>query len=222
MEIKITEKVLSLPPYISTSWKNISSLRLENRAFGHVFLIELASGGVVEIPNLDLKILETVFTTHARVIEQEHSPQNTMTQTFTFPFALPIEGITSILQHNPEQSDAPPLPAEMLDKLKSVKEILPQDLSSMPKSEPHCNCPCCQILRAITQEETPEPALIEEPVSEEDLKFKTWDIKLENDKLYCVTNPLDPKEYYHVFLGDPLGCTCGEPKCKHIDAVLRT
>lgn len=221
MEIKITDKVLSLPPYISTSWKNIVSLRVESRSYGHAFLIELASGGVVEVPNLDLKILETVFSTHARVVEQANSQENSITQTFAFPFPLPIEGLTSVLQHNPEQSDTPPLPTEMLEKLKSIKEILPQDLSSFPKSEPHCNCPYCQILRAVTQEESPAAAL-EEAVTDEDLKFKTWDIKPENEKLYCVSNPLDPKEQYHVFLGDPLGCTCGNSHCDHIQAVLRS
>ncbi|MGH2612567.1 MAG: hypothetical protein ACRDFB_05905, partial [Rhabdochlamydiaceae bacterium] len=62
----------------------------------------------------------------------------------------------------------------------------------------------------------------EEEVSDEDLKFRTWDIKQENDKLYSVTNPLDKKEHYNVFLGKPLGCTCGNKNCEHIQAVLKS
>ena len=60
----------------------------------------------------------------------------------------------------------------------------------------------------------------EEIVSDEDLKFKTWDIVQTGEKLYDVTNPLDTKEQYHVYLGEPVGCTCGEQYCEHIRAVL--
>ena len=35
-------------------------------------------------------------------------------------------------------------------------------------------------------------------------------------------DPLDPNEHYNVFLGTPLGCTCGEKDCEHIRAVLST
>ena len=219
MDIKITDKILSLPPYISTCWKNVVSLCVESRPYGHVFLIELATGTKAEVPNLDPKVIEMVFATHARVVEQEGSKTSSILQTFAFP--LPLEGMTAALQHNPEQADAPPLPPEILDKLKSLKDILPQDPAFFPKSEAHCNCPFCQILRAVTQEEANIP-LPEETISDEDLKFRTWDIKMENEKLYSVSNPLDPKEHYNVFLGEPLGCTCGSKNCEHIQAVLRT
>jgi hypothetical protein len=109
----------------------------------------------------------------------------------------------------------------MLDKLKNLKKELSPDLSSFPKGEPHCNCPYCQIFRTLAQEEAP-PAPIEEPVSDADLKFRTWDIKQIDEKLYCVTNAGDPKEQYNVFLGKPFGCTCGKDQCIHIDEVLRS
>lgn len=223
MEVKVTDKVLSLPPYISTSWRNITSLRVENRSYGHVFLIELATGSNIEVPNLDPKLLEVIFSAHARAVEQEEQPFKAppAIQTFSFPFPISLEGFSSTLQHNPEHADTPPLPPEILDKLTSLKEILPPDLSSFPKSEPHCNCPYCQIVRALTQEETPLPP-VEESVTEDDLKFRTWDIKLEDEKLYSVSNPLYPKEHYNVFLGEPLGCTCGSKNCEHIQAVLRS
>jgi hypothetical protein len=223
MEIKVTDKVLSLPPYISTSWKNIVSLRVENRSFGHVLLIELITGSKVEIPNLDPQLLEAIFSAHARFIEQEGQlAKAAALQSFSFPIPIPLEGLASTLQHNPEQADTPPLPPEILDKLTSLKGTLPLDLPLLPKSEPHCNCPYCQIVRALSQQEEAPPPPVEESVSDEDLKFRTWDIKLEDEKLYSVSNPLDPKEHYHVFLGDPLGCTCGNKNCEHIQAVLRT
>ena len=62
----------------------------------------------------------------------------------------------------------------------------------------------------------------EEIVSDEDLAFRDWEIKQTTDEKYQVTNPLDANEQYNVFLGNPLGCTCGEKNCEHIRAVLST
>jgi hypothetical protein len=220
--MKINDKILSLPPYISTAWKNIVSIHVESKPYGHALLIELVTGSKVEIPNLDPKILEQVFAMHARVLEHEADQhKNTATQTFALPFPLPIEGLTNILQHNPEQADSALLPPEILEKIKSLKGILPEDLASNAPAEPHCNCTYCQIMRAISNTEE-AAALPEEVVSEDDLKFRTWDIKQESEKLFSVTNPLDQKEHYNVFLGEPLGCTCGDKNCEHIQAVLRT
>ncbi len=219
--MKITDKILSLPPYISTAWKNIFSIHVETRPYGHVLLLELITGTRVEVPNLEPKIMEKIFTMHAHILEE--GPQNPVaTQTFAIPLPFPIEGVTSVLQHNPEQADAPPLPPEIIEKIQSLKGVLPEDLSQIQKAEPHCNCPYCQITRAVTGTLEEVPAQIEEEVSAEDLTFRNWDIKQEGDRLYSVTNPLDTKEHYNVFLGEPLGCTCGNKNCEHIQAVLRT
>ena len=43
-----------------------------------------------------------------------------------------------------------------------------------------------------------------------------------NSILIVVTNPLDANEHYNVFLGDPIGCTCGQKNCEHIRAVLNS
>ena len=61
---------------------------------------------------------------------------------------------------------------------------------------------------------------MEEIVSDEELRFKTWEISQTNDKLYLVSNPIDANEHYSVYLGEPVGCTCGEKHCDHIRAVL--
>lgn len=220
--MKITDKILSIPPYISTSWKNIVSLQVEPRSIGLVLVIELITGSKVEIPNLERPLLEQVFASHAKVIEDE-GKGSLMTTPMPFPFAFPnLEGLTSMIQHNEEQKESPPLPAEMLNRIAEMtKGLLPEDLSSIQQPQPHCNCPHCQVMRAVlgTYE---KPSIIEEEVSDADLTFRSWDIKQENDKLYSVTNPLDNKEHYNVFLGDPLGCTCGNKNCEHIQAVLKT
>jgi len=222
--MQITDKILSLPPYISTAWKNIVSIHVETRPYGHVLLIELVTGTKVEVPNLDPKLMEQIFSMHALVLEKEGA-QPIATQTFAIPLPFPIEGLTSTLQHNPEQADTPPLPPEILEKIQSLKGILPEDLTSLQKAEPHCNCPYCQITRAITGallEAEAAPLQIEEEVTAADLTFRDWDIKQENDRIYSVTNPLDGKEHYNVFLGEPIGCTCGSKNCEHIQAVLRS
>ncbi len=227
--MKITDKILSLPPYISTAWKNIVSIHVESRALNgygsHVLIIELITGSKIEVPNLDPKILEMVFSMHALVLEHEgeQNKNPVATQTFAFPLPFPIEGLTSVLQHNPEQADTPPLPPEILEKIQSLKGVIPEDMTSLQKAEPHCNCPYCQITRAMTgAEEAPaELPQIEEEVSAADLTFRQWDIKQEGEQLYSVTHPLEG-DRYTVFLGEPVGCTCGVKNCEHIQAVLRS
>ena len=43
-----------------------------------------------------------------------------------------------------------------------------------------------------------------------------------NDKLFTVINKLDQQEKYNVFLGEPVGCTCGKQGCEHMLAVLKS
>ncbi len=218
--MKITDKVLSIPPYISSAWKNIVSLQLEARPFGPVLVIHLVTGSKVEIPNLERPLLEKIFSCHATVVENEKSSVGK--ESFSFPLIFPhLEGLASMIQHNEEHKNAPPLPSEMLERISTmIKTLLPNDISYLQHPEPGCNCPHCQIMRSALGIQ--EESLLEEEVTEEDLKFRTWDIKQENDKLYSVTNPLDSKEHYSIFLGNPVGCTCGNKNCEHIQAVLRS
>jgi hypothetical protein len=225
MQIKINEKMLSFPPYISTSWQNIISLQLEDTLRGPILIIELVSGSRIHIPHLERAVIEHIFAAHSLFLEKQ-SPKKAPD---SFPFALPLDllsgsvlqGMSPLLQHNLEQANTPDFPRELLDKMISLaKNMGVEDISSLPKAEPHCNCPHCQIMRAFhTPSDAPLP---EEDVSEEDLKFRTWDIEQQEDQLYVVTNPLNKEEHYRVFLGQPIGCTCGEKNCEHIQAVLHT
>ena len=61
-----------------------------------------------------------------------------------------------------------------------------------------------------------------EEISEEDLRFREWDIEQKGENLYLVRNPLNQKEEYNVFLGNPVGCTCGKDNCEHIRTVLNS
>ncbi|MBS0616261.1 MAG: hypothetical protein JSR58_06910 [Verrucomicrobia bacterium] len=210
---KFNTNVLSLPPYLSTAWKNVVSLQVISKPWGAVLVVELPSGPV-EVPHLDRETIEGIFQAHSEYLQQETKP--------ALPFSFPgFEQMTSVIQHNPEQSDSPDLPPELLEKIASTVNLIGvSDTGSLPKAEPHCNCNYCQITRAIHARV--EDKEVEEDISEEDLRFKTWDIQQKADKLYEVVNPLDKKESYNVFLGDPVGCTCGNKNCEHIQAVLRS
>jgi hypothetical protein len=222
--MKISRKILSLPPYISTSWENVSSLHVEEKNYGLVLIVELRNNSKVEVPNLDGKALEAIFEAHTKFLEEENSqlPQERKENLpFNLNFGANAEALGNVMQHNPQQKDAPNLPPEVLTKITGVAKILGiNDPHNLPKAEPHCNCVYCQIAKALNGE-TPE-APVEEVVKDEELTFRAWDIKQNAEKLYQVNNPLDAKEAYHVYLGDPIGCTCGQKNCEHIRAVLNS
>lgn len=218
--MKINNKILSLPPYISTAWKNVVSLQVESHQGLWGLTVELSSGNRIFIPNLDRPSIDRIFACHASYLEeQEAALQRPSTFALPLPMNLPgIESLTGMLQHNPAQAETPPLPAELLEKVSSLaKSMGVEEGALLPKAEPHCNCPHCQVMRAVSGE-----AIEEEVVSDDDLKFRSWDIEQSADKLYTVTNPLDEKEHYNVFLGEPVGCTCGNKNCEHIQAVLKS
>lgn len=232
--MKINSKVLNIPPFISTSWDKIASLHMK----GPTLAVVLSSGETILVPGLPPSTVELIFAAHANYLETEQAkPQmpaggNLFMQAFAggeeagdlpvrFGFSS-LDGMGGALQHDPSQSEAPPLPDEVLSKIAAISKIVASDEAvSFPKAHPGCNCMHCQICRAIAGESA---AVIEvEPeVSAEELRFQDWEITQVGDKLYEVVNPLDKQEKYNVFLGEPVGCTCGKPGCEHILAVLKS
>jgi hypothetical protein len=244
--MKINTKILSIPPFISTSWRNIASLHIENQHPTLILVVTLVSGVRIEVPHLDPIVIEAIFATHTSVLEQEDKgttpSKPSVRPPMNFPFVqeqtismeLPLknammsmENFGTLLQHNPEQADTPDLPPDVLDKISQLSQTLGiDDPNAIPKPEPHCNCMRCQIARAMqkglsgeTDREKGEP---EEIITDDDLKFRTWDVAQTGEKLYLVSNPIDRKEHYNVYLGDPIGCTCGHAQCEHVRAVLNT
>lgn len=236
--MKINEKVLNLPPYISTSWKNISCIfsNEENQ-----LEIHLHSGSIVKIPMIDPKIIDLIFYYHLQFLEKpESKPQphtakaasvmekDNFSLPFSFPLPLQSDNILSfgqMLQHNPQQSDMPNIPKEILEKVSFFAQSMSAETGQVlfPDIQPHCNCLYCQIGKAVNQQQEPTSYKVdEEIVSDEDLRFKEWDISKTAGDLYEVKNPLDANEHYQVFLGTPIGCTCGKTDCDHIKAVLNT
>lgn len=242
MKIKINEKIICFPPYISTTWDNVKSVRVDMDSAGtEILIITLSDNSRIKIPNLDQKLIHAIFAAHLKHIEQKtetfsfeeatlskKAPQDSHTQSsFGFPLRFGInglEGLGAALQHNPNQADTAPLPPEILNKIASIAKIVGnEDVGLMPQPEKNCHCVYCQIARAIQEGMGKQGASQEdEVVTDEDLKFRLWDIAQNGDKLYTVTNPLDTNEHYNVYLGEPIGCTCGQKNCEHIRAVLNS
>lgn len=235
-------KFLSIPPYVSTSWKNIRTLRMEE----HTLLITLLDNSIVRVPNLEPPFVDQLFAQHAAHLEEQASQQPApapQKPDSLFRPAMPTasvplfnkeaffrlgsfgpEGFAEALQHDPAHAGAPDLPREILEKVASVSKIMaPGDPNMLPKAEPHCNCVFCQLARAIRDGVPAPKAVVEEEilVSDKELSFKEWDIKELTPNVYEVANPLNNDEYYKVCL-DPVGCTCGHANCSHLLAVLRS
>ena len=240
--MKITDKIISIPPYISTSWEKVSSMYKQEEKL----IICLKDGSQVAIPSLSEEVITQLFTNHATYLEQHPVEQKPVQNIVSGPLANPLanmeqfmqmplkivfgtlESALQALQHNPNQRNLPPLPPEIMAKVSAIARMIPQeDIQAMPAPEQNCMCMYCQIIRSLKGDQVtettahPQQANEEEAVSDEELRFEEWDITSTGDKMYLVTNKLDPSEQYTVFLGDPVGCTCGKPHCEHIVAVLR-
>ena len=249
--MKISEKLICIPPHISTTWDQITFLYTEQdtHSEGLVLVLHLQNGNIVRIPHLDASIIDIAFAAHIKYLEsqgvQKESPSKSISNLIQNLLGMPpdqiasipirfgigglsggMEGLESAFQHNASQGDIPNLPPEVIEKITSMARLITNgDIGSFPKPEPHCNCMHCQVARSIhgnQGEKEGSQKEQEETVTEEDLRFRNWDIQQTGDKLYLVKNPLDAREQYNVYLGTPVGCTCGQSHCEHIKAVLNS
>lgn len=237
--MKINKKILHLPPYISTSWNYVSALRAQGADL-HVYL---TSGAEICVPNLKPDTLENIFMQHVSYLEDKEAQNVPPPSLKSFPkmgepvfnpgeslFKIGLsnaEGLNAAMQHNPALAHSPDLPAEVLEKIGAISKIIAPEDMIIPKAEPHCNCPYCQIARCLHGSNESESAMpaeekTEEEVKEEELQFQEWEITQSGEKLFTVVNKLDSQEKYSVYLGHPVGCTCGKEGCEHILAVLKS
>jgi hypothetical protein len=236
--MKINEKMLYLPPYLSTTWSQVKALYDKNGTL----IVTLADGDTVNVPGLSSEEIKQIFNMHAAYLEHATIP-NINDQRFVAPFNFmpskneenpesplklafgAFDSLGTAMQHNPAQSNAPNLPQEILNKIAAISKIVaPEEINSLPEAEPHCNCFHCQIARAIHKGLHPVEQIESEGeiVSDAELQFQEWEIKQMDDKIFQVINRLDNREQYQVYLGEPVGCTCGKQNCEHIVAVLKS
>lgn len=236
MTIRINSKFISIPPFISTEWPHVIALYIKERTL----VIVLIDGEAIQISNLSPSTIELIFKYHAAYLEKDydqtitHSANETqqIQQSLEFPaigetsFRLAfgaMDGLHAVMQHNPAQAQAPDLPPEILQKISTIAKIMTPEEILLPQAEAGCNCFHCQIARAIhPSTETEVVSAIEEDVADADLSFQQWMITQTGEQLFFVVNKLDQNEHYNVFLGQPVGCTCGQEGCEHILAVLKS
>lgn len=221
--MKITSKILSIPPYLSTTWKNISSLHVRPEGDLFTLVVLLQNRSQIEVPNLDKSAVDEIFDAHLRATNEETLPQFPTESPFSFSLPLNASGLLDAgepsFQHNPEQANLPVLQPEILKKILSIAKAFGSlDFAITSKAEIGCNCMHCQLVRVLQADKTAEL----EEVTQEDLHFRDWEIEQSGENLYSVTHPLDANEKYSVFLGSPVGCTCGSKNCEHIRAVLNS
>ncbi|TXI42304.1 MAG: hypothetical protein E6Q59_00990, partial [Nitrosomonas sp.] len=65
--MKVTPKIISIPPYISTSWLNVHSVHMTDG----ILIITLSEGDAVYIPDLTLQEIDLIFKAHAIFLEEE-------------------------------------------------------------------------------------------------------------------------------------------------------
>lgn len=231
MQIKVTLKGLSIPPLLSTTWSNILSLSMN----GNDLQVKLNDGSVINIPTLTPEQITLIFEKHEKFLETIE-PAARPEKAFRLDIAsmddsgklgfVAFDELGSMMRHDPAQADLPDLPSQVIEKINMLAQSLPSlGLDQLPEAVVGCNCMHCQITRALSGSElqqNPELLVIEEAISEQELAFSEWNIIETEDKLYTVSNKLDPTEEYHVFLGNPIGCTCGNNRCEHILAVLKS
>lgn len=230
--MKINEHFISIPPYVSVSWREVSALQVVENDL----IINLKCGENITVPQISPEQVKNIFDCHLRFMEMEnYSSPFSMGRMSPFgggfPFdssdlaELPIafkigtpDGVISALGHNPGQSGSNDLPKEMLDKIANVtKSMGMSPVENLPFGEPNCNCFFCQIMNHIHHE-----LFLEEQITDDDLMFHEWNIKETGENLFSVENPLDSSEKFSVYLGHPVGCSCGKEGCDHIIAVLKS
>ena len=238
--MKVNAQVLSIPPYISCPWHQVSSLCVETLQGQKRLAIYMQNGSKIEIPDPSPTLVDVVFTAHGEFLDKvdegfiptSRPSSNASSNTSNFnseilmnlvPMSPGMGSFVDLMQHCPDQKNMPDLPPEIVEKVVGVvRSIAPEEMKHMPKSEPHCNCFHCQVSRKAHASLEDIPEDLDAPVSDEELQFRSWDVQPEGDKVFIVTNPLDETESFRVHLGDPVGCTCGQNRCAHIEAALRS
>lgn len=235
MMIKITDKTLSIPPYLSTCWSRVTALHMK----GGILAITIIDGNTIYIPNLPPETIDLIFQHHSIYLEKEQSIPTFSEIDFSklnnsidkgdssirLAFGSSMDGLGTMMQHNPNQKDAPSLPPEVLQKIQAISKIIsPSEEMTLPQPQENCNCFYCQIARVLNPEHCTNSSqnIDDLVIADEELQFQQWEIQETGPNLYSVANKLDESEKYNVFLGQPLGCTCGKQGCEHILAVLKS
>jgi hypothetical protein len=210
------DSIFSFPPYLSTTWEHVAAVSMHPS--GRVE-IALNNGSCVLLPDISPDQTDAIFQCHKRYLSKKISTEGRVIQKFGMGLEIPGSGAIP-LQHNPLEAGGSHLPEEFIEKLAEItKATLPKEILSDFTPEPHCHCTFCEIARAANPgvEE-----LVEIATPKEETIANRWIVQQVSEKLYTVSSSEDPAESYSVFLGQPIGCTCGKADCVHIISVLKS
>jgi hypothetical protein len=205
----INKKLLHIPPFISTSWKDVELLLGDGH---HSLNIYLKNGTLVQISHLSKEELDLIFQVHQEILLAQASSKD-----LTLPHPLLFQFSHQFLEQDPQISDTTSLSDAVKIKLLSVlDQMIPQEHThAHPDS---CSCAQCTLINFLSEKnQTPD-----EIVCDEDLQFATWIVDPLESQNYKLTHPYHPDETYFVCLNHPICCSCGQPGCEHIEHVLKT
>lgn len=241
--MKITDKLLSIPPYLSTSWMHVNALFMANHPELGIptLTVSLRDGQKVHLPELTPELVEIIFENHARFLNRDRAKSSVSLMQLPAKVSLSSwmpdwisalqmklagesDDLSLFMKHNPEINGAIPIPDEILHRVVAISRAIlrPNDKESLPVPEGDCRCPHCQIARAIQRGFEQNEDYIEEPISDEDLRLGLWIITPRARKTYEVTSSLNADQSYTVSLGKQVKCSCGQSHCEHIKVVLRS
>lgn len=223
----VTRRVLHLPPYISTSWENVIALHMEQDEDSDepLLVVTLQGGAQIGIPNLREEIAHELFALHAQILAGEENLKCSQELNKAEGLFEPEEMLKLLICHQPALCDEQPMPEEVECKLQSIGQLLDRDiLARLKRPVDNCNCPFCQVHRALLTD------LHNEAESTEDLPDTTiermqsgkWVINTKDQSTFTVFTEESPQERFQVCLGECISCTCGQANCEHVKAVLLT
>ena len=141
--MKINSKFLSLPPHISTAWKNITSIQVIVDNGINVLAILLNDSNVIKIPGLSQEVIENIFASHSEYLEDSSNESGetdleSMAANLGIPLQFGMDGFQGFgaMQHNPEQADAPDIPAEVLSKITQILSDAKISVEAVIQKEP--------------------------------------------------------------------------------------
>jgi hypothetical protein len=249
--MKINHRVLHIPPYISCRWNEIASIGVETHNDEILLHIQLLSGSKVTVPNLTQDQIDLIFKMHVQHLESAAEEEEEFKKMKELPFfsnlfqAPPMDANVAtsfgtpiafhldandpaaLFQgHNPAFYNSPPLPKEILNKIVIIAKAIGGDMVKDVEPVDLCNCFFCQIARALHQERAEESKPHVPKNLPKDLLRggidPEWMVEEIGTNLYKVTSRDEPSVIYQVYLGNPIGCSCGSNRCSHIIAVLKT
>ena len=86
--MKITSTILSIPPYLSTPWKNISTLHVRERGGKTYTLIVLLQNGARSKSPTSPRGSRSIFDAHAKYAATENTPASPFDAPFSFNLPL--------------------------------------------------------------------------------------------------------------------------------------